>query len=431
MQPADKSNLLRSEAELQLEKARKDKAERTKDVGSPIEIAGKALAIQVRGNVAWIAENTTVIRKLDLETGKTLQLFKGHTAPVTSLAFVDRTPGSGKEDLLITGSWDQTIRVWDVETKELISTTSAHSDFVKALLVIPSLRLLVSSGSDKIVRFWDLSTVADGQPLTSVGSLTDHTRPVESLDARATSATSAVLYTADTMGVIKVWDVKKDDGTPPRWQSTLVEELKHHRTRVNDMVHGNGQLWTASTDETVQVVPHLAPTPPAAPAQASTTLSGSAGSSSAATKPPPPIQHPAPVRALLPLGLTPLAEPYLLTGAGDVIRVFDVSSPEEPELLAEVDAHWHDVTALRLWMRRSAVEGAPGAVKVEPWVVSASLDGTIRRWRLSELLQPPPPPAKKVEEEKPPQAQEALEATTSSGMTEEEERELAELMDED
>ena len=142
------------------------------------------------------------------------------------------------------------------------------------------------------------------------------------------------------------------------------------------MVHGNGQLWTASTDEIVQVVPDPAPTP---------TPSGSAASDSTATatKLPPPIQHPAPVRALLPLGLTPLAEPYLLTGAGDVIRVFDVSSPEEPELLAEVDAHWHDVTALRLWMRKSAVEGAPGAVKVEPRIVSASLDGTIRRWRLS------------------------------------------------
>ncbi|KAI0670521.1 WD40-repeat-containing domain protein [Trametes maxima] len=412
MQPADKSNLLRSEAELHLEKARKDKAARTKDVGSPIEITGKALAIEVRENVAWIAENTTVVRKLDLETGKTLQLFKGHTAPVTSLAFVDRQPGSGRADLLITGSWDKTIKVWDVETKELISSTPAHSDFVKALLVIPSLRLLVSSGSDKIVRFWDLSTVADGQPLTSVGSLTDHTRPVESLDARATSESAAVLYTADTMGVIKVWDVKKDAETPPRWQSTLVEELKHHRTRVNDIVHGNGQLWTASTDETVQLVPHPAPTP---------------GANTPATKPPSPIQHPTAVKALLPLALTPLAEPYLLTGAGDVIRVFDVSSPEAPELLAEVDAHWHDVTALRLWMRRSAVEGEPGKVRVEPWVVSASLDGTIRRWRLNELLQPPPPLPKKVEEEKP----QPEPATEVSGMTEEEERELAELMDDD
>ncbi|KAI0361945.1 WD40 repeat-like protein [Trametes cingulata] len=424
MQPADKSNLLRSEAELLLEKARKDKAERTKDIGSPIEITGKALAIEIRENVAWIAENTTVIRKLDLETGKTLQLFKGHTAPVTSLAFVDREYGSGKADLLVTGSWDQTIKVWDIETKELISSTPAHSDFVKALLVIPSLRLLVSSGSDKIVRFWDLSTIASGQPLTSVGSLTEHTRPVESLDARATSETSAVLYTADTMGVIKVWEIKKDDGTPPRWQSTLLEELKHHRTRVNDMIHGNGQLWTASTDETVQIIPHPAPSTPA-PSSNTTTTTPS-------TKPPPPITHPTAVKALLPLSLTPLAEPYLLTGAGDVIRVFDVSAPEEPELLAEVDAHWHDVTALRLWMRREIVEGEKGKVRVEPWIVSASLDGTIRRWRLSELLQPPPPPPpKKAEDEKPKASEFTAKAPEPLGMTEEEERELAELMGDD
>ena len=89
--------------------------------------------------------------------------------------------------------------------------------------------------------------MAEGKPLTSVGSLTDHTRPVESLDARAVSDTSAVLYTADTMGVIKIWDVIKDNGTPPRWQSTLAGELKHHRTRVNDMIHGNGHLYTGTS----------------------------------------------------------------------------------------------------------------------------------------------------------------------------------------
>ncbi|KAI0781081.1 WD40 repeat-like protein [Trametes elegans] len=417
MQPADKSNLFRSEAELLLEKSRKDKAARTKDVGAPIEITGRALAIEVRENIAWIAENTTVVRKLDLETGKTLQLFKGHTAPVTSLAFVDREPGSGKAELLVTGSWDKTIKVWDIEKKELISSTEAHTDFVKALLVIPSLRLLVSSGSDKIVRIWDTSNIADGRPLISVGFLTDHKRPVESLDARVTSDTSAVLYTADTMGVIIVWEIKKDDGTPPRWQSTLIEELKHHRTRVNDLVHGNGQLWTASADETVHIISHPAPAPPP--------------TGTLASKPPPPIPHPAAVRTLLPLALTPLGEPYLLTGTGDAIRVYDVSSPDEPELLTEVDAHWHDVTALRLWMRREPVEGAPGKVRVEPWVVSASLDGTIRRWRLSELLQPPPTPsAEPVGETKPEEATPVAQPDDTLGMTEDEERELAELMGE-
>lgn len=98
------------------------------------------------------------------------------------------------------------------------------------------------------------------------------------------------------------------------------------------------------------------------------------------SKPPGPIAHSTAVRSLLPLSITPLAEPYLLTGSGDTIRVYDVSSLDTPELLGEIDAHWHDVTALRLWMRKTAVE--EGKVKVEPWIVSASLDGTLRKWRL-------------------------------------------------
>ena len=89
------------------------------------------------------------------------------------------------------------------------------------------------------------------------------------------------------------------------------------------------------------------------------------------------------MKAILPLPLTDLAEPYLLTGSGEVIRVFDVSSLEEPELIAETDGHWHDVTALRLWIRKSEIEGQPGKVRVEPWIVSASLDGTLRRLRLT------------------------------------------------
>ncbi|EJF65725.1 WD40 repeat-like protein [Dichomitus squalens] len=405
MQPADKSHFLRSEAELRLEQSRKDKAERIKDLGSPIEITGKALAVHIRDNVAWIAENTTVVRKLDLETGKTLRLFRGHAAPVTSLAFVDRVPGSGKGDLLITSSWDKTIKVWDVETKQIISSTDGHSDFVKAIHAIPSLGLLVSSGSDKVVRLWDLSSVADGRPLRTVGILTGHTRPVESLVARVLSEKAAVLYTADTMGIIRVWNIAKEDNLDSQWKIVPTGELKHHRTGVNEMIVGDGHLWTASTDETVQIVPDptLPPTPGA--------------------KPIPPIQHATAVKAILPLPLTVLGEPYLLTGTGAVIRVYDISSLEEPELIAETDGHWHDVTALRLWIRKSEVEGQPGKVRVEPWIVSASLDGTLRRWRLSELLHPPPPkvPAEEVK----------VADVPVNILDADEERELAELMDED
>ena len=100
-------------------------------------------------------------------------------------------------------------------------------------------------------------------------------------------------------------------------------------------------------------------------------------------KPFKPLTHPVAVRAILPLNLTNLAEPYLLTAAGDVLRIFDVSSLDEPEYIGEVNAHWHDITAVRLWMRKFVKED--GKAHVEPWIITTSLDRTIRKWKLTGL----------------------------------------------
>ncbi|THH32958.1 hypothetical protein EUX98_g1189 [Antrodiella citrinella] len=401
---ADKDNFFRAEAELVLDEQRRQKAEKIKDLGSPIALTGIALAIRVQGQHVWIAENTSIVRKVDLETGGTVQRLRGHTAPVTALTFFDKISGSGDGKTVISGSWDKSINIWDTETNKLISSTPAHSDFVKTLLVIPSCNLLVSGSSDKIVRFWDLTNYTSGNPLPSIGSISAHTRPVECLDARSMSADSAILYTADTMGVIKVWKLTKElNVSAPRWKATLQDELNHHRTGVVEIIYGDGFVWTASSDETAQVVQHpLVPQDPP-------------------VRPTPPLTHPKAVKAILPLSVTPLGEPYLLTGSGDIIRAYDISAPDEPELLGETDAHWHDVTALKLWMRQTTVDGK---TLVEPWVISTSLDRTIRKWRLSDLLKPPPP--KPVEEKPVP-----VEMPEAYKMSEEEERELAELMDDD
>ena len=98
------------------------------------------------------------------------------------------------------------------------------------------------------------------------------------------------------------------------------------------------------------------------------------------SRPPPSIKHPEYVKSVLPLLLTDLSEPYLLTGAGDTIRVYDVSSLEEPEFIREIEGHWREVTAIRLWFRSRV--GDNGKSLIEPWIVSASLDGTIRKWKL-------------------------------------------------
>lgn len=162
------------------------------------------------------------------------------------------------------------------------------------------------------------------------------------------------------------------------------------------------------------------------------------------TKPIPPLTHPHPVRALLPLSSTPIEEPYLVTVYGDVIRLYDVSTVSEPEILGEIDAHWYDVMSVRLWLRISEKEG--GRAAIHPFIVSTSLDGTIRKWRLSgkpscvflsllivhslvELTSSAPEDPAGLSQ--PTVAVCPTEPGKTSDLTEQEERELAELMEED
>lgn len=67
---------LPSADQLACTQARKEKAERIKTLGDPLELQGKALAIEVHDGVAWIAENTHVVRKVDLEVRFSLWLLE-------------------------------------------------------------------------------------------------------------------------------------------------------------------------------------------------------------------------------------------------------------------------------------------------------------------------------------------------------------------
>jgi WD40 repeat protein len=120
---------------------------------------------------------------------------------------------------------------------------------------------------------------------------------------------------------------------------------------------------SASADETIQLRVYPPPTNPG-------------------PKPRTPITHTTAFRAVLPIylhsELDSDAFPYLLAGSGDRIRVYDSSSLDEVELIKEVEGHWHDVTHLRTWIHKS-VDGA----RRDVWVVSGSLDGTLRKWKLS------------------------------------------------
>jgi hypothetical protein len=189
------------------------------------------------------------------------------------------------------------------------------------------------------------------------------------------------------MGIIRVWELKKEPSVKPaRWRATSKGELNHHRTRINDLVLGQNLVWTgrstcprcfseqwlnsnsptASSDETVQIHPAIESEP------------------GTIQKLPQPLEHPAlAVKSLLVLPLTDLGESYLLTAAGDYLRVYDISTLAEPELVSNTDVHWHDITAIRLWYRAKKTDEV---THVEPYIVTTSLDQSIRKWRLAGTL---------------------------------------------
>jgi len=93
------------------------------------------------------------MRLWDLNTGSTVRTFQGHTSDVFSVAF------SGDNRQIVSGSRDKTIKLWNTlaECKYTI-TEQMHTDWVSSVVFSPSAKmpLIVSSGWDKLVKVWNL-----------------------------------------------------------------------------------------------------------------------------------------------------------------------------------------------------------------------------------------------------------------------------------
>ena len=86
----------------------------------------------------------------DLETGKTLRTFSGHTR---GLACVEWSQ-DGKE--IVSAGNDQVIKLWNADTGECLKEFKGHTDLVRGLSFDPTSRKIVSVGYDKTTRVWDV-----------------------------------------------------------------------------------------------------------------------------------------------------------------------------------------------------------------------------------------------------------------------------------
>lgn len=142
-------------------------------------------------------------RVWNLETGEELRVLKGHSRGVRCLQF--------DEFKLITGSMDRTLKIWNWRTGELMRTLEGHTEGIVCLHYNND--ILASGSADSLIKIWNFRS---GECFTLRGH-TDwvnavllwrgKNRPEQSDNDDGTKST--FLFSASDDGTIRLWDLAK------------------------------------------------------------------------------------------------------------------------------------------------------------------------------------------------------------------------------
>ncbi|WP_052754507.1 serine/threonine-protein kinase [Calothrix sp. 336/3] len=173
------------------------------------------------------------IRLWDVETGKEIHKFIGHSDGIRCLAF---SP-DGKTLVSGSSSLDKSIKFWDVSTGILKNTIKGHSDLVYSLAFTPYGMTLASASQDKTVRLWDLKTAKE------IRVIREHTNWVRSV---AFSSNGEILASAGDDRIIRLWNM---------FSGELIGVLKGHSSGIASVKFSpNGEyLASAGNGKTIKL----------------------------------------------------------------------------------------------------------------------------------------------------------------------------------
>jgi WD40 repeat protein/GTPase SAR1 family protein len=125
---------------------------RNERVAEEHRVAVLSVALSGDGRHALSGSLDNTMRMWDVETGRCERVLAGHTDSVWSVAL----SRDGRRGL--SGSDDRTVRVWDVRTGRCEHVLEGHTGRVKSVALSRDGHLALSGADDKTVRVWDVET---------------------------------------------------------------------------------------------------------------------------------------------------------------------------------------------------------------------------------------------------------------------------------
>ncbi len=127
----------------------------------------------------------------DAVSGSCIRSFVGHTGRITSVAFSPET------NLILSGSDDCNLKLWDAVSGVCIRSFAGHDNRVNAVAFSPDEKFILSGSDDKSTKLWDLNTGG------CILSLAGHDGFVTSV---AFSSDSKFILSGSHDKTLKLWD---------------------------------------------------------------------------------------------------------------------------------------------------------------------------------------------------------------------------------
>ncbi|NER34320.1 MAG: protein kinase [Oscillatoria sp. SIO1A7] len=152
-----------------------------------------SLAISPDGRTIASGSADETIKIWDAKSGELINTLPGHEKSVYSLAI------SPDGKTLVSGGGDKAIEIWDLRTNERKKTLEGHDFSVFTVAVSPDSKTIASGSSDKTIKIWELKT---GE---LKNTLTGHSNWIRSLAFHPDSST---LVSGSQDKTVKTWDLK-------------------------------------------------------------------------------------------------------------------------------------------------------------------------------------------------------------------------------
>jgi WD40 repeat protein len=192
------------------------------------------VAISSDGKCIASGSFDNTIKLWNLKTGELLHTLTKHSQPVLAIAF------SPDGQTLVSGSVDDTIKLWNLDAGEIIATIGEHSDSVTSiadsLAISPDGQAIASGSDDHTIKLWQLST----------GELLNTFRHPRGVNAVAISPDGQTLVSGSSDNTVKLWNLAT---------SELISTLEGHSRDVNTVaISPNGKIIASgSSDSTIKL----------------------------------------------------------------------------------------------------------------------------------------------------------------------------------